>query len=104
MSVCLSETDIAYLQCLKESGIHERRHLHANCAVDVLSHMFAEYCRLKGDISAFNRTWFSSDTQSVYRDINLFLTSGERGGVTRYCNERGWLDRLSKNRWRWSKL
>jgi len=109
----LKETELAYLNCLKETGIYKSNNKWTNdnrCHTDILFQVFCEYCRLRDITSYVSRNFqdhghFSDKQQThgrKYSDINNVLSVGERKNVTRYGLQEGFLDHVSKTRYRFT--
>lgn len=104
----LNEAEQKYLYCLKETGMYKiyKNRSDTRCNEETLFNVFCEYCRLHNIHSFVSRNFRSNDHfcdkqygASVYNDINMFLSNGERKNVTRYGLSEGLLGHVSKTRY-----
>jgi len=103
----LSETDLAYLNTLKESGRHRDNRIKEETLIDV----FAEACRIK-QLRYFKSAWFNPSWSSLrsnrgggaHNDILGVLGRGQILNVLKYGRRRGLLEKVSSYRWGWTGL
>ena len=103
----ISEPDKAYLTTLKESGRHFVNRGEESVHRDVLADVFAEWCRLRNVNSWHPRNFRAKERGTlnsrggVLRDINEWLSWGERMCVTKYLNERDMIVDFGNSRYKW---